>query len=187
MRAVKAFGPGTVCRTHQFTPGLNVTDKANCRENGFHCAENPIDCMSYYSWDGKNEFWLVEAGGDIDEDGCDSKISCTQLTLIQRLTLREYAVESAKYMIRHPERDWKTREYGSIRVMKDRGETSGCGESAVIVYGEHPEAVGKQGDTLILIQREGEKVTAAKWITLSQEGWTRCRMEKGVLIHGQES
>ena len=28
--------------------GLNITDKANCRANGFHCAENPLDCLSYY-------------------------------------------------------------------------------------------------------------------------------------------
>ena len=70
--------------------GKNVTDKANCRQNGFHCAEDPLDCLSYYSDIHRAVFCLVDAGGDIDEDDCDSKISCTELTILKELTLDEY-------------------------------------------------------------------------------------------------
>lgn len=49
MIAYKGFRPGLICRGYQFVMGLNTTEKANCRENGFHCAENPLDCLSYYS------------------------------------------------------------------------------------------------------------------------------------------
>ena len=45
MIAYKGFKPGLVCRGYQFHMGLNITDKANCRANGFHCAENPLDCV----------------------------------------------------------------------------------------------------------------------------------------------
>ena len=45
MIAYKGFAPGLICRGYQFVPGLNKTEKANCRENGFHCAENPLDCV----------------------------------------------------------------------------------------------------------------------------------------------
>ena len=49
MIAYKGFRPGLICRGYQFVMGLNTTEKANCRENGFHCAEDPLDCLSYYS------------------------------------------------------------------------------------------------------------------------------------------
>ena len=43
MIAYKGFYPGLICRDYQFVMGLNVTEKANCKANGFHCAENPLD------------------------------------------------------------------------------------------------------------------------------------------------
>ena len=39
MIAYKGFHPGMVCIGYQFQMGLNVTKEANCRQNGFHCAE----------------------------------------------------------------------------------------------------------------------------------------------------
>ena len=48
MIAYKGFHPGLICRGYQFVMGLNVTEQANCAANGFHCAENPLDCLSYY-------------------------------------------------------------------------------------------------------------------------------------------
>ena len=46
MIAYKGFRPGLICRGYQFVMGLNTTEKANCRENGFHCAEDPLDCVA---------------------------------------------------------------------------------------------------------------------------------------------
>lgn len=83
MIAYKGFCPGLVCRGYQFKMGLNVTEKANCAENGFHCAENPLDCLNYYGDIKHSEYYIVNAGGDIDEDSHDTKISCTQLTILK--------------------------------------------------------------------------------------------------------
>ena len=79
MIAYKAFEHGLICRGYQFSMGLNRTEKANCRQNGFHCAEDPLDCLTYYSDMDRAEYYVVDAGGDIDEDGYDTKISCTEL------------------------------------------------------------------------------------------------------------
>ena len=89
MIAYKGFRPGMICIGYQFQMGLNVTEKANCRQNGFHCAEDPLDCLSYYSDVDHSEYYIVNAGGDIDEDEVDSKISCTELTVLKRLTKEE--------------------------------------------------------------------------------------------------
>lgn len=67
----------------------NKTDKANCGENGFHCAENPLDCLSYYRNWRNSVYYEVEAAGDLDEDEFDSKISCTEIYLLKRLTLEQ--------------------------------------------------------------------------------------------------
>ena len=68
MIAYKGFGPGLICRGYRFQMGKNVTEQANCAENGFHCAENPLDCLYYYSDMKQFEYYLVDAGGDVDED-----------------------------------------------------------------------------------------------------------------------
>ena len=86
MIAYKGFHPGLICRGYQFVMGLNVTEKANCAANGFHCAENPLDCLIYYPQMELSEYYLVDAGGDVDEDEFDTKISCTQLTILHKLT-----------------------------------------------------------------------------------------------------
>ena len=119
MEVIKAFAPGLVCRGHKFKRNeVNVTNEANCVQNGWHAAENPLDCLSYYSWNGKNEFYICEAGGDIHEDGSDSKISCTELLIGERLTLEKFVAKAIEYMIKHPNR--KTNYH-----VKEQGKTDG--------------------------------------------------------------
>ena len=91
MIAYKGFEKDLVCRGYQFTKDkVHETDQANCRENGFHCAENPLDCLCYYR-DWKNSvYYLVEASGDLDEDGADTKISCTRLRLLKELDFKRF-------------------------------------------------------------------------------------------------
>lgn len=152
MRAYKAFEPGIVATRgagrYQYSIGTNVTEKAHCTRDGFHCAENPLDCLNYYSWDGKNEFWIVEAAGDIDEDGGDSKISCTELTLVRRMDLKRFVLEALLYMLRHPEREVNS------RVHRNEGRAS---NGWCIVRGKNPRAAGEKTGDVLLYVIEDEK------------------------------
>lgn len=140
--AYKMFRPGLICKGYQFrADALNVTDKANCRQNGFHCAENPLDCLSYYPDFAGSECWEVEAGGDIDEDDLDSKISCTEMRLIRPLTLRDFLEAALLYMAGHPFREWNG------NVQKDRGKAVA---GFAVVRGPEPEAAGPLGAYLAL-------------------------------------
>ena len=139
MLAYKGFKPGLVCLGHQFKMGLNVTDKANCRENGFHCAEDPLDCLSYYSNMKMSEYYIVNAGGDLDEDAHDSKISCTELTILAKLSREDFFLHALAYMTDHPQRAW------NYHVKKDRARASG---GFAIVRGRDPLACGSNGDIL---------------------------------------
>ncbi len=141
MIAYKAFRHGLICRGYQFVMGLNTTEKANCAQNGFHCAENPLDCLSYYPNLNETDYYLVDAGGDIDEDGNDSKIACTDLTVIKHLTRHELFLHGLAYMVDHPQRQW------SCHVKKDRARAN---NGYAVVRGLDPIAYGKTGDILAL-------------------------------------
>lgn len=67
MLAYKAFNKNlTGHGGFQFEIGKTYeTKEANQRQNGFHCAENPLDCFYYYGLN--DRFCEVEAEGDIDD------------------------------------------------------------------------------------------------------------------------
>ena len=98
MLAYKGFEKGLICRGYQFKMGLNTTPEANCVQNGFHCAENPLDCLDYYSNMNTSEYYIVNAGGDVDEDDRDSKISCTELTIIKQISNKELILHGLAFM-----------------------------------------------------------------------------------------
>ena len=88
MIAYKGFEKNISCRSYQLKRyGINETTEANCRQNGFHCAENPLDCLFYYGDVRQSEYYIVDAGGDIDEDNVDSKIACTELKILRKLEI----------------------------------------------------------------------------------------------------
>lgn len=145
MIAYKAFEPGLICRGYQFVMGLNQTERANCRANGFHCAENPLDCLSYYPDIETSEFYIVKTGGDIDEDGDDTKIACTELTIIRNLTLDEFFIHALAFMVNRPNREW------SSHVEKDRAQAR---HGYAVVRGIDPVARGSLGDVLAFAKED---------------------------------
>lgn len=142
--AFKAFNQDLTCtnygNTYQYQLGVwNEEGKANCGENGMHCAENPLDCLSYYpNWD-KAVYYMVVADGDIDEDAYDSKISCTRMRLIKQLDKGEFVAHSLKYLLDHPLRK------NSRHVCLNQGVAA---NGIVIVRGRNPIAKGALGDVL---------------------------------------
>lgn len=146
MRAFKGFHADLTCLGYQFKEGsVNRTEEANCRENGFHCAENPLDCLNYYPDWRNSVYYEVDAFGDIDEDEVDSKISCTSMRLIRRLSLEHMLLEAAVYMIEHPKRQWNR------HVCHDAGTSY---DGFIIVRGKKPKALGKDGDILLILKEE---------------------------------
>ena len=123
----------------------NEEPEANCRKNGFHCAENPLDCLTYYPVWKKAVYYLVVAEGDIDEDEYDSKISCTRLRLIKQLNLEEFVTHSLNYIWNHPFRE------DNRKVCQKIGTAS---NGFVIVRGKAPKARGQMGDVLGFIKEE---------------------------------
>lgn len=175
MLAYKGFDKGLICRDYQFKMGLNITEKANCVKNGFHCAENPLDCLTYYPSISKSEYYIVDAGGDIDEDNCDSKISCTHLNIIKRLTLKEFFLHALAYVNDHPFRE------DSHNMYTDKCDAR---NGYAVVRGKNPIARGSKGDIICFAKEaedskkisqiaiyviDGKKVLPNKWYNIDLE------------------
>ena len=139
MIAYKGFNKGLVCRGYQFTMGENITSEANCAQNGFHSAENPLDCITYYGNINNSVYCIVEAGGDIDEDDRDSKIASTELRIIRQLSVEHLFLHGLAFMVDHPKREW------SSHVSKDSAIAR---NGYAVVRGVDPVAQGKKGDIL---------------------------------------
>lgn len=164
--AYKAFRPDLSCisggNLFQYELGVwNEEPEANCARNGFHCAENPLDCLSYYpDWE-KAVYYLVLADGDIDEDAADSRISCTRLKLIKRLSLGEFVAHSMNYILLHPLRK------NDYRISSERGTAQ---RGFVIVRGKDPIAKGKKGDFLGFIRENPDDRSVAELGILEVDG-----------------
>lgn len=136
-------------------------------ERGWHCTENPFDCLRYFPLGCGNRHFRVEAGGSIDEDG-QNRISCTEITLLEELTLQKLAGYGMMYMIRHPMRQgWQQGGY-CISVREDEAEAAGP-DCIAIARGPAPVVKGQEGAVLgLILEPELGNITAAKLFTADQ-------------------
>lgn len=137
--------------------------------SGFHCCENPFECLRYYPLGENNRYFLVEAAGDINEDEME-RIACTKITLKKELTLKEFAGHGMTYIIRHPNRR-KWQQFG-VNLMVAEDEAEGTGEGMIaIARGKRPLVRGKAGSIcgLILEPWEGQ-IAAAKLFVAGEDG-----------------
>ena len=157
MKAFKAFHKNMTCTlgkgTFRYKIGETYTeDRAQAHQTGFHCAEYVLDCLSYYRLD-NCRICEVEAEGDIDEDGRDSKIACTKITIIRELSIEEIVFEAMKYQAKHP------RFADNKHTFMKKAYGAG---SFVIVRGKNPVAAGELGTVLGIIQeKQGSRVVKA--------------------------
>lgn len=148
MIAFKGFNKDLSCTmgkgTYQYKVGETYKeDQAECARTGFHCVEEPIEVLRWYR-DGR--YCIVDARGDIHEDG-DDKISCSEMEILKEITIEQLAAMECEWIRKHPERKC------SKEVRRDTGEAREKG--IVIVRGKSPKAAGGKGATIFLI-REGK-------------------------------
>ena len=136
-------------------------EEAKTVRSGFHCCENPFECLTYYDFDGKNRFFRVMAAGDIDEDSME-RIACTEITLLKELSPLEFALAGMQYIVEHPLRStWKSGKH-RCKVAKDEAEAGGENYIA-IARGKDPRVRGKAGSILGLLKEgDTEEIIAAK-------------------------
>ena len=164
MIVYKATNKDMICTSgeglFQYRLGVPATaEKSKCADAGLHACEYVLDCTWYYGMGKYNRYFKAE--GDIAEDGHDTRIACTRLTLLKELTNRDIAKEAMLYMIHHPRRDnWKTSRH-MVQVNENTAEIR-IPDGIAIARGQHPKVSGCAGAHLGLIREEKGKITAAK-------------------------
>ena len=147
MRAYKAFNAKLqATKGHgvfQFEPGKTYREgKAKCANRGFHCAENPLTVFDYYNSD-TDRYFIVEAEGDINQDGFNSRIACTELTLMKELTKLQIVTLGVRYIQEHP----------MIKNESIVSEEEGTARNGFLVCrGKQPKGKGKIGDYLCFLK-----------------------------------
>ena len=158
----KMTEPGLRCLGYQFKEEVvNRCDAATCVREGFHAAENPLDCFSYYHSFENSEFWLCLADGEVHEELTDTKLSCTELIFVKRLKLFEVVAFACQYILHHPKRGL------SDRVKKDMGQTDSNGY--VIVIGKDPLGGCTNGGKAIGLVRTDESGIPVEFAVLTED------------------
>ena len=186
MIAYKGFNGDLTCTygkgKFQYHIGETIQEEAShCARSGLHCAENPLDCLQWYPLGGDNRYCVVEAEGSIDEDGADSKIACTRMTIVRELTVRQLAAAAAIYMVQHPLRAWERTGYG-LEVKKDSARGTGKG-SIAIARGRQRRVRGAAGSVMVLMREQepgcfedvrvleaGKDVAPETWYAMDDSG-----------------
>ena len=160
MRAYKGFSPNLESRLGgkpvKFKIGNTYEEESSKTvRSGFHCCENPFECLSYYTYR-QDRFCLVEAAGDIDEDDHE-RISCTKLTILKELSDRDFFLSGVAFMIQHPQRaKWEQNKKG-VKVCKEYATAIKPGDIA-IARGENPQVKAVPGAYVALIRDFGSGV-----------------------------
>lgn len=137
-----------------------------CGATGLHACEYVLDCTLYYSLNKTNRFFLAEAEGDIAEDGENTRISCTKLTLIQELSHKMIAGQAMIYMVRHPLRDGWIRRNPMLDVAVDKACMLAA-DGIAIARGRNPQVKGSLGAHLGLLQEDDTgRIVDAKLFTV---------------------
>lgn len=147
----------------KFTLGeTKEVNSSKTASSGFHCCENPFECLKYYAFNGENRFFIVEAEGDIDEDE-QERIACTKITIKEELTPFKFALEGMAYIINHSLREKWQQDYFNVKVCADKCEAKGVGHIA-IARGKESRVKGVAGSILGLILEDDIGIKAAKLI-----------------------
>lgn len=151
MRCYKGFNKDLTCTRgqgiFQYKVGETFTaEKAKCASTGLHCVEEPIEVLAWYR-DSDSRFCMVEAGGDINE--IDSKIACTEMTILKELTIEQLGMLECLWIKAHPDRET------SSFVKRDRCDGAET-DRILVVRGKHPQASGVRGTTIFLLREKSK-------------------------------
>lgn len=139
---------------------------SQCGSTGLHACEYVLDCATYYGIDGKHRFFEAEASGDIAEDGVNTRISCTELTLTRELCNKDIAREVMRFIIKHPKRDGWQHNRG-MAVVAEESASIGVKDGIAIARGENPKVKGCSGAHIGWIRETDDGIKDARLLTVS--------------------
>ncbi len=180
--AYKGFDKNWTCRGYQYSIGkVYVHDrKVEACESGFHACEYPLDVFKYYA-PAQSVFAIVEASGDLDRKGDDSKIASSKLAVKGEISIAGLVKAAIEYTVS------RTKPSKSKKSNSDdeHGAASATGEHSVAMsVGWKGKAMASETGAIVLVYRNMDDeiihIRASKvgengikpdtWYTLNSDG-----------------
>ena len=183
MIVYKGFHKNLTCTmgngTYKYTPGeLNVEESSKCRSTGFHACEYPLGVFRWYSNIKESKYYKCEAGGSIDEVQNSTDLACSELTLLEELSLEQITYYALMWIATHPKSpDWECL-YSDVMASVDNASTS---RGIAIARGQEPHAKGEEfGACLGFVEERDGEIQAVRMIKVDNEKympkiWYACR------------
>jgi hypothetical protein len=158
VKAFKGFTTDMQCRGFQFEQGKTYEHDGPVKAcgSGFHACESPLDVFAYYP-PGTSIFHEVVLGGDMDRDeGGDSKVAASKLTVGARIGLPGLAEAHVEYVRSRVDEGKPQTKVGD--TASNTGDYSAASvegrESVAIVTGKDSKAAGADTCWIVLTERD---------------------------------
>ena len=132
MKAYKGFNRDMTCRDFKYEEGKEyTTPKAKCCSTGFHACEYPLDCLDYYDPGNGSVYHEVELDGDIDHDGCDTKVAATKIKIGAQMSIAGLVKAAIDYTMKRIKREAKADEnHAACSATGDNSACSATGDNS---------------------------------------------------------
>ena len=162
MKAYKGFNRDMTCRDFKYEEGKEyTTPKAKCCSTGFHACEYPLDCLDYYDPGNGSVYHEVELDGDIDHDGCDTKVAATKIKIGAQLSIAGLVKAAIDYTMKRIKQEAKADENhaacsatGYKSACSATGDNSACSAdnptAIAVAWGFYSRAKGVIGAHIVL-------------------------------------
>ena len=141
------------CRDFKYEEGKEyTTPKAKCCSTGFHACKYPLDCLDYYDPGDGSVYHEVELDGDIDHDGCDTKVAATKIKIGAQLSIAGLVKAAIDYTMKRIKREAKADE--NHAACSATGYNSACSAdnptAIAVAWGFYSRAKGVIGAHIVL-------------------------------------
>ena len=172
--AYKAMDKNMQCRGKQYEVGKTYhEDKADCCHAGMHACENPLDVLHYYPLSDGIRIFKVECGGDISrEDGKDTKLACTELTVEAEIKIADMVKLGVKAVMDRVNKNVKGTKNKASGNCSTGAASGNCStgaasgdycraeafgkDSIAVANGAHSKARGAMGCYLVLTEYDDD-------------------------------
>ena len=176
----------------QYELGKEYKDNGaiRCGGSGFHSCKAPLDVFRYFT-PNKSRYFACEAGGTVDEDNEDSKISSSELTLTAEIGIPGLVKAHIDYVkshttVEHTDLERATAGDSGAATAGDSGAaTAGdCGAATSrgsvtvgrngtgLVRGNSVKIRGGLGAILVIVEEKEDSYGVAHWKAVVVDGET---------------
>ena len=159
--AYKAFDKNMQCRGFQFEVGAHYehNGKVEPCKSGFHACKNPLDVWNYYPINSR--YAIVEIAGDVVDSGSDSKVACSNISIVQEIALTELINHSVKYMLNECY-DKLAGDYSKLAASGDYSKLAASGDYSKLAASGHNNTLAASGDySKLAASGDGSKLAAS--------------------------